>query len=68
MERKQIRLNEQAERDIEAIQLHYGLSTRSAAIRFALREAARLIEQRGDRQSDRFDTAENSGSSRDTAG
>jgi hypothetical protein len=44
MERKQIRLDEQSETDLELIRRHYGLTTRSAAIRFALREVARLIE------------------------
>ena len=44
MERKQIRLDDQAERDLMTIQGHYSLSSRSAAIRFALREVARLIE------------------------
>jgi hypothetical protein len=44
MERKQIRLDEQAEEDAALIQRHYSLSSRSAAIRFALREVARLIE------------------------
>jgi hypothetical protein len=48
MERKQIRLDEQSETDLELIRKHYALTTRSAAIRFALREVARLIEaQRG---------------------
>lgn len=44
MERKQIRLDEQADRDTSLIQTYYGLRSRSAAIRFALREIARLIE------------------------
>lgn len=44
MERKQIRLDEQSENDLELIRKHYGLTTRSATIRFALREVARLIE------------------------
>lgn len=45
MERKQIRIDEQAETDLEAIRKYYGLRSRSAAIRFALREMARKIEQ-----------------------
>ena len=52
MERKQIRLDEQSETDLELIRKHYGLTSRSAAIRFALREAARLIEARRDTQED----------------
>jgi hypothetical protein len=44
MERKQIRLDEQSENDLELIRKHYGLRSRSAAIRFALREVARDIE------------------------
>lgn len=48
MERKQIRLDDQAERDVTTIQEHYSLSSRSAAIRFALREVARLIEAKRD--------------------
>lgn len=51
MDRKQIRLDAQAEQDIEFIRQHHSLSTRSAAIRFALREVARLIEARKDDQS-----------------
>lgn len=45
MERKQIRLDDQAERDVDQIQRHYSLRSRSAAIRFALREVARQIKQ-----------------------
>ncbi len=48
MDRKQIRLDEQAEQDVATIQQHYGLRSRSAAIRFALREVARLIEAEKD--------------------
>lgn len=44
MERRQIRLDDQAEEDAALIQQHYSLNSRSAAIRFALREVARLIE------------------------
>ena len=44
MERKQIRLDEQGEQDALLIQQHHGLTSRSAAIRFALRFVARLIE------------------------
>lgn len=53
MERKQIRLDEQSEADVETIRAHYGLSSRSAAIRFALRETARLIEAQNEQQANR---------------
>jgi hypothetical protein len=59
MERKQIRLDEQAEQDAALIQDHYSLNSRSAAIRFALRFVARLIEaERDEQRSHQHDQAQ----------
>ena len=45
-ERKQIRLDEQSQEDARRIAERYNLGSTSAAIRFALREVARSLEDR----------------------
>lgn len=50
-EQTNIRLDEQAKKDARAIARHYGLNGTSAAIRYALREAARKIEAKDESES-----------------
>ena len=45
VEQTNIRMDEQAKKDAHAIARRYGLNGMAAAIRFALREIARKIEQ-----------------------
>jgi len=44
-EQTNVRLDEQAKKDARAIARHYGLNGSSAAIRYALRDVARRLEQ-----------------------
>lgn len=44
-EQMNVRLNEQAKQDAHLIAQHYGLNGIAAAIRFALREVARQIQE-----------------------
>lgn len=44
-EQMNVRLDEQARKDARAIAAHYNLTGMAAAIRYALREIARQIEQ-----------------------
>jgi Arc/MetJ family transcription regulator len=47
VDRTNIRLDEQARADARIIARHYNLVSTSAAVRFALREVARRIEEGG---------------------